>query len=284
MRTAGVTPKTAKFSPLNLATPGSSHSPHIHHKLHQTANASKDLKSRGRGITSSIWANSSPATRKAKGFGPHEKARAASLPLLTTASYAHREVHQSDPASSPATRRNSPKSAPSPRLADAIALLKISTPSPSNLDVALGHIIAFPLYDLLLLQLGRGQPALLRQFLGAADPGPGHWTGADSIQLLLRGWQYGLQNAYGIHHAPPTSPSPETCFEAASWLHGFLVEHTTAGSQGKGNAKMTCIPTSQRTYAAEALRILLVRHAPEWWLETQHVQAIEQVIAWVLSA
>lgn len=286
MGTATDTPRSWKSSPLRPANPVSPHAPHTQQKRPHAANASKDFKSHGRGITSSIWANSSAVARKGKVSGQHDKARAKSLPLLTSPPTARPKTHQAGYrlASSPPTPRDSPKSTAPPRLADAIALMQNSTPSPSNVNTALGHIIAFPLYDLLLAEVSRGQPTLLRQFLGPADPGPAHWTGADSMQLLLRGWRYGLQHTYASHPAPSSPPSPETCLEAASWLSAFLTNVVTAELQRQGDAPLNWDSTSQCTSVARALRLLLVRYTPQWWLPIQNVQVVDQLIAWVLSA
>lgn len=276
----------ARSSLLVSAAPASVHPPHIHQQRHHASNGSKDVKARNRGITSSIWANSSQSSRKHKASGLNGKARASSLPLLIT-STTQQPTYQSDfdPASSPSINRNSPKTVIPPRLADGIAILENCTSSPSTFNIALGHIIAFPLYDLLLAQVCHGQPTLLRELLGAANLGPGHWSGCDSLQLFIKGWQLGLQPVYTQRYAHSTSPSstPETCFEAASWLHAFLVGVTTAELHRRGGGEITWVSIPQRGGVIEALRILFVRNSPEWWLDNHHVRAIERLIDWLRS-
>lgn len=279
----------AKISPSKHIAPASAHSPHIHHTRNQTPIASKDTRSRNRGITSSIWANCPQTSRKQRASGQNGKARASSLPLLTSSSTTRNSTHAGhahdfdfDPAFSPSALRTPAKVIVPPRLADAITIIETHTPTPTNVSIALGHILAFPLYDLLLAQVCRGQPTVLREFLGSADPGPGHWNGLDCVRLLITGWQFGLQTVYSLHYAHSSSITPDICFEAMTWLHSFFFGLATTELQGQ-DAEIPWEPISQRAGVTEALGILFVQYSPQWWLDAEHVNAIERLIDWIRS-
>lgn len=160
-------------------------------------------------------------------------------------------------------------------------MIETCSSSPTKFNIALGHIVAFPLYDLLLARVCHGQPTLLREFVGAADLGPGHWSGLNSLQLFIKGWQFGLPAVYTPQYAHSPSPTAETCFEAALWLHAFLVGPAPVETQRPGGGETAWDSIPQRNGVIEALQILFIRHIPGWWLDAQHVQAVERLIDWI---
>jgi hypothetical protein len=255
-------------------------------RQHAAMAATSNKKSSNRGIDSSIWASTAHNGRNCKTNGSNDKTRASSLPLLsdypTTENPSQRQSYRygsGSTASAPKTANNPP-----PRLADAIIIITTTPSSPSTLDIALGHILAFPLYDLLLAQVCRNQPAVLRQFLGPADLGPGHWNGKDCLTLLLKGWQFGLQSTYLGNPGDACSIPPQASFEALSWLQAFLVHlHETSKLAPGEDAATAWQSVQDRMRAIEAIRILFVRQRPQWWLDDQHLRVVERLIEWLNS-
>jgi hypothetical protein len=255
-------------------------------RQHAAMAATSNKKTSNRGIGSSIWASTAHNGRNCKTNGSNDKTRASSLPLLSdystigNPSQRHSYRHGS---SSTASAHKTANKAP-PRLADAITIITTTPSSPSTLDIALGHILAFPLYDLLLEQVCRNQPAVLRQFLGSADLGPGHWNGNDCLTLLLKGWQFGLQTTYLGNPGDACAIPPQASFEALSWLQAFLVHlHETSKLAPGEDAATAWQSVQDRMRAIEAIRILFVRQRPQWWLDDQHLRVVERLIEWLNS-
>lgn len=247
-------------------------------RQHAAMTAPSNKKSSNRGITSSIWASTAHN-------GHTRKTRASSLPLLsdhsTTGNSTQRPVHQHGPASAASAHKTANKTPP--RLADAIAIITTTPSSPSTVNLALGNILAFPLYDLLLEQVCRNQPAVLRQFLGSADLGPGHWNGNDCLTLLLKGWQFGLQSTYLASQADAFAVPPQASFEALSWLQAFPSQQYTSRLALGKDAATAWQSAEDRMRAVEAIRILFVRQRSQWWLDNQHLRVVERLIERLIS-
>lgn len=246
-----------------------------------SAPTTNEKKFSGRGISSSIWANTAPAARKFIAARPNGNSCASVVPQLPVdgaiqLTKLRQLTDKNDTSTMTSAHPTSTNLAP--RLADAITIISSVPPSPIALDIGLGHILAFPLYDLLLQLVCNNQPTLLRQFLGPADPGPGHWRGSDCLTLLLKGWPFGLQASYLADQADGGIVTPHAAFEALSWLRTFLLAHGNSSPAQQDTTSPVWQSIEDRFRAIEAVRIVFMRNSPSWWLDSQHLHIMGQLI------
>ncbi|KAJ9096416.1 hypothetical protein QFC21_005238 [Naganishia friedmannii] len=238
-------------------------------------------KARDRALESSVWAEPAKVKKQKASLSPSSTRNRAPDVTFNISIAGNISTR---PASS--LSRPVPPTAISPRLAEAIDIINNQTATPKRISTALGHIIAFPLYDLLLKHVSKGEPTLLRQFIGPKDPGPGHWNAKDCLDLMTRAWGFGLNWMYA---AASSEATPSTCpyatHEALIWLHGLFHHYATVDSPYQ--QIITSPPSMHIDWrkAIQAIGLVFVRHTPEWWLGADLVCTIDMLVSWMsLSA
>ncbi|KAJ9114304.1 hypothetical protein QFC22_005756 [Naganishia vaughanmartiniae] len=237
-----------------------------------TSNQQLHRKARDRALDSSVWAE--PAKLKKQNASSSvssttSRAQDATLSISIAVNIS------TTPASS---SRPVPATTTAPRLAEAVDIINNHSATPNCISIALGHIIAFPLFDLLLQHVGKGEPTVLRQFIGTKDPGPGHWNAKDCLDLMTRAWGFGLHWTYA-KAATEATPSicPYTVHEGLVWLHGFFNHYATEDRPYQ--QIVTTQPAMQIDWrkAVQAISLVFVRHTPEWWLDADLVRTINML-------